>query len=131
MAHFGTLSQQRLSTCDIKLRIICEEVIRMYDFTVLCGTRDEETQNKLFTEGKSKLRYPESKHNKTPSQAIDIAPWKNGVDWNDTPSFTLLAGLMFGIAHSKGIELRWGGDWNRNWDLTDQTFFDLPHFELT
>ncbi len=29
----------------------------------------------------------------------------------------------------KGIKIRWEGDWNGNYDLKDQNFYDLPHFE--
>jgi peptidoglycan L-alanyl-D-glutamate endopeptidase CwlK len=35
-----------------------------------------------------------------------------------------------GIAAKMGIKIRWGGDWDRDEELHDQTFFDLPHFEL-
>jgi peptidoglycan LD-endopeptidase CwlK len=29
-----------------------------------------------------------------------------------------------------GIEIRWGGDWDGDGDLSDHKFNDLPHFEL-
>ncbi len=37
---------------------------------------------------------------------------------------------MLAAAHDLGIELRWGGDWDRDAEFDDQTFNDLPHFEL-
>ena len=74
MPYFGRLSTQRLSTCDERLQDICNEAIKVYDFSVLCGHRDEIEQKKLFREGKSKLEYPHSKHNSIPSLAVDIAP---------------------------------------------------------
>jgi len=37
---------------------------------------------------------------------------------------------VFGIAHRRGIKLRWGGDWDRDLDFSDQRFYDLYHFEL-
>jgi hypothetical protein len=41
-----------------------------------------------------------------------------------------LAQTLMVIAKRKGIELRWGGDWDRDGDRFDQSFNDLPHVEL-
>ena len=128
MPYFGRLSIQRLSTCDERLQAICNEAIKVYDFSVLCGHRDEIEQKKLFREGKSKLEYPHSKHNKIKSLAVDVAPWP--IDWDDRQAFYTLAGVMFTIAHSKGIKLRWGGTWGGLQDKNTSSFFDLPHFEI-
>lgn len=129
MPRFGKRSTSHLLTCAPQLREICLEAIQVYDFSVLEGFRDEETQNRLHQEGKSKLLWPKSKHNTNPSRAIDITPYP--IKWADTERFHFLAGLMFGVAAKKGIKLRWGGDWNRNFIFNDQSFYDLPHFELT
>ena len=128
MPYFGRLSTQRLSTCDERLQDICHEAIKIYDFSVLCGHRDEIEQGKFYRGGKSKLQYPASKHNSTPSLAVDIAPWP--INWDDLGRFKLLAGIIFGIAHCKCIKLRWGGDWNMDWNLKNEKFVDLTHFEL-
>lgn len=133
MPHFIRKSIDRLNSCDPRLQLICHEAIKIYDFTVIEGYRDKERQTLYYNEGKSKTKYPNSKHNKKPSQAVDIAPYNpiiRGIDWNDKESFHLLAGIMFGVAHSHDIALRWGGDWDGDWNLRDQTFYDLPHFEL-
>ena len=128
MPYFGRLSTQRLSTCDERLQDICNEAIKVYDFSVLCGHRDEIEQKKLFREGKSKLEYPRSKHNKIKSLAVDIAPWP--LDWDDRQAFYTLAGVMFTIAHSKGIKLRWGGTWGGLQDKNTSKFYDLGHFQI-
>jgi peptidoglycan L-alanyl-D-glutamate endopeptidase CwlK len=104
------------------------EVINDFDCIVLEGYRNEEAQNRYFEEGKSKLRYPHSKHNKQPSLAVDIAPYP--VDWNDRERFYYFAGYVKATAAQMGIPLRWGGDWDSDTFVHDQTFFDLPHFEL-
>ena len=117
---FSQRSKERLSTCHKDLQDIMEEVIKVRDITILCGHRSEEAQNKAFEEKKSKLRYPNSKHNSFPSRAVDIAPYP--IDWNDKEAFHELAGIVKGIAHSKGIKIKWGGDFN--------SFFDGPHIEL-
>jgi hypothetical protein len=60
--------------------------------------------------------------------AVDVAPYP--VDWNDKERFYYFAGFVKGVASSLGISIRWGGDWNSDNNLKNQTFFDLPHFEL-
>ena len=128
MASFGTSSRKKLDSCHIDLQEVCELVIPNYDFTVLEGFRPNARQDELFRQGKSKLKAGESKHNNDPSYAVDISPYK--IDWENSERFYLLAGMMFQAATQLGVKIRWGGDWDRDWVHTDQTFFDLPHYEL-
>jgi len=128
MPKFGKKSLEVLSTCDKILREICLSAIQVYDFSVLEGHRNKERQGHLFNEGKTKVLYPNSKHNMTPSLAICIAPYP--IDWSDYQRFHFLAGVMFGVAHTHGVYLRWGGDWNGNFIFSDQKWDDLLHFEL-
>lgn len=128
MPSFGTESNKRLETCHVDLQDVCRQAIKYYDFTVLEGFRSNARQDDLFRQGKSKLKGGQSKHNTSPCRAIDIAPYP--IDWNDSKRFFLLAGFMFQAAGQLGVKLRWGADWNMNWVHTDQTFNDLPHFEL-
>lgn len=128
MPQFSTKSREKLMTCDMRIQKIMNEAIKYIDFTILEGHRGEELQNMYFEQGKSRLKFPNSKHNKIPSLAIDIAPYP--IDWNDREKFYYLAGVIRGIAGSMGIKIRHGGDWNSNNNFRDQTFFDLPHFEL-
>ncbi len=129
MPRFSSQSQARLSQCDPRIQEIMNEAILSFDFSVLTGHRGKTEQDAMRSKGRSQLSYPNSRHNSLPSQAIDIAPWP--IDWQDRERFTLLAGFILGIAQAKGISLRWGGDWNRNWEVKDNKFDDLPHFELT
>lgn len=128
MPAFGKASQEKLATCDQRLQKVFNEVIKHFDCTVIEGHRGEAAQNKAFAEGKSKLKYPEGKHNKTPSLAADVLPYP--IDWNDTNRMRYFAGFVVGIAATMGVKLRWGGDWNQNTELKDNSFNDLPHFEL-
>lgn len=128
MPSFGKSSQDKLATCDPRLQKVFNEVIKHFDCIVIEGHRGEEAQNKAFAEGKSKLKYPQGKHNKIPSLAADVLPYP--IDWNDTNRMRYFAGFVVGIAATMGIKLRWGGDWNQNTELKDNSFNDLPHFEL-
>ena len=128
MPAFGTASRQRLDTCHPDLIQVCELVIENYDFSVLEGFRSNARQDDLFRQGKSKLRGGQGKHNRSPSIAVDLAPYP--IDWDNAKRFYLLAGLMFQAASQLNVKLRWGGDWDGDWIHTDQSFHDLPHFEL-
>lgn len=131
MFIFSKASRTRLETCDERLQRLFNEVIRHYDCTIVCGYRSEEAQNEAFRTGMSKLQFPNSKHNRHPSIAVDVAPYINGgIPWKDLTQFYHFGGFVLGVASQMNIPIRWGGDWNSNNNLKDQTFFDLPHFEL-
>ena len=128
MAKFGKSSRARLATCDDELQKVFNEVIKYVDCSVLEGHRGQERQNKLLLESKTKVQYPLGRHNAVPSRAVDVVPYP--VDWNDRERFHLFAGFVLGIARGMGINLRWGGDWNQNFEVDDNKFDDFPHFEL-
>ena len=128
MAYFGKSSKKRLSTCNSKLQEIFNEVIKHVDCSVLEGHREKDRQNKLFKEGKTKVKYPDGRHNRQPSSAVDVTPYP--VDWKDRERQTLFAGFVIGVASQMGINLRWGGDWDQDFQVVDNRFDDFPHFEL-
>lgn len=128
MPSFSEKSLKELSTCDEKLQKIFMEVIKHYDCTVICGTRDEKAQEEAFRTGKSKLKYPHSKHNSFPSKAVDVVPYP--IDWNDRARFYHFAGFVYGVSEVLGIKLRWGGDFNQDLNFKNDNFIDMPHFEL-
>ena len=74
MANFGKTSRRRLRECDAYLVDLFNAVIEHYNCTILVGHRGEKAQNKAVADGKSRLIYPKSKHNKKPSKAVDVAP---------------------------------------------------------
>lgn len=128
MPSFGERSMRHYNTLHPDLQLVLSEAIKYVDFSIICGHRDKQEQNLAFQQGRSKLRFPQSKHNSYPSDAVDIVPYPN-LDWNDRERFTYIAGIIMGIAMAKGIPLRWGGDWDRDGQLKDNSFDDLPHLE--
>lgn len=131
MPTFGANSQKVLSTCSLLLQEVANEAIKIFDFSVVCGTRGKEDQENACASGKSKVHYPNSKHNSNPSLAMDLCPYRDGaLQWKDTKAFIHLAGIIKAVAFEKGIKVRWGGDFNRNNNFSDDSFVDMPHFEL-
>lgn len=77
-------------------------------------------------------------HNLFPSMAVDIAirvPGKSSLTY-DIAHLSYVAGCMITIANRLYEEgkikhkLRWGADWDRDGDLSDNVIVDKPHFEL-
>lgn len=133
MPRFSRKSLKKLSQCDDRLQRVFNEVIKHRDCTILEGNRDKGTQDEYFRTGKSKVKYPNSKHNSLPSQAVDVAPYfpnSPHIRWSDIESFAYFSGFVIGIAASMGIKLRHGADWDQDGDTTDQSFMDWPHFEI-
>ena len=128
MPSFSDKSLSRLSTCDPRLQQVFHKVIRHFDCTILEGHRDRERQNRLVEEGKSKVRWPKGKHNAVPSMAVDVTPYP--VDWDDRERHTLFAGYVLATAKGLGVDLRWGGDWDSDTEVRDNSFDDLVHFEI-
>ena len=146
MPRFSPFSAANLETCHEDLIILFEDVIEAYDCSVLCGERNEIDQTAAYNAGRSKVQWPNGKHNDRPSEAIDASPYPiperwGAIDWQaDTARirhtmkelhrFYHFAGFVLGTAAGRGISIRWGGDWDSDRSFTDQAFDDLVHFEL-
>ena len=140
MPAFSPRSLARLATCDPDLRVLFETVIEERDCTILCGARGEEEQTETYRTGRSKVSWPDSKHNAGPgaprdlADAVDVLPYP--IDWSDRERICLFAGYVLGVAamlRADGLmdrRVRWGGDWDRDGMTLDERFFDGPHFEL-
>jgi len=128
---FGATSKTRLSGCDARLRAVFNRVVEIADCAIIEGHRPKERQDEYFALGKSKLPWPDGKHNRVPSEAVDAAPWINGeISW-DRRHCLFFAGIVIGVAEMMGIKIRWGGDWDSDREpVTDQDFQDLVHFEI-
>jgi len=134
MNKFSERSKTNLAQCHNDLKVLFNEVIRHFDCSVICGFRGEKEQNEAFKDGKSKLKYPQSKHNQIPSLAVDVMPYP--INWEDRERMYFFAGFVMATARQlKAMgwienEIRWGGDWNNDTDVRKETFIDLPHFEI-
>ena len=150
MPEFSTISRERLGTSSPAIQFLFGHVIKVFDFAVLCGHRGKREQDEAYQSKKSKVQWPNSPHNREPSDALDAAPY-----WPEQPHIRwpkplkeivkspgigdikvlarwfFFGGLVLGFAHAYRIPLRWGHDWNEDTDFWDQEFIDAPHFETT
>ena len=147
MPHYSVKSEDQLDTAEHDLQRLFSEVIKHYDNTIIQGWRPLFEQEKLWRAGLSKVK--QGKHNTSPSQAVDSAPYlpNRGIPWPQVPQnwankserdayikdiaqFYSYGGFVLGVAANMGIQIRWGGDWDRDNEVMDQSFNDLVHFEL-
>ena len=129
MYSFSKRSLSNLMNVDEKLVLICNELIKRIDFTVIEGYRTRERQKELFDKGFSKIDgiSKKGKHNYFPSRAVDIIPYKKGHNPFDGSKeseemFYELAEEFKKVAKELNIAITWGGDW--------ESFKDLPHFQI-
>lgn len=138
MPSYSARSREVLDTCHLDLVRLFKRVLERYDHKILRGIRTLEEQLEYRRIGWSKTLN--SRH--LPGGGI----WKGEVIDPDGLSFAVdlepypkpkrneqyyhFGGFVLATAREMGIDIRWGGDWDRDNDLFDQTFFDLVHFEL-
>ena len=120
MYKLSKTSKMHYDTLHPNLKAIIDEVLKIYDISVLCGYRNKEDQDRAFDEDRSKLKFPYSNHNVLPSNAVDIAPYP--LDWSDIEEFCFMAGIIFSIAKKLNIKIRFGKDF--------KSLRDYPHIEL-
>jgi hypothetical protein len=125
----------------------------MIDCSIIEGHRTQKKQDSLFPKF-TKVQWPKSKHNKLPSEAIHVVPYLPGIgaivgtkgqinqiaaqyevsyaQAEDVmrDSFSFLAGAVIMAGRKHGVKIRWGGDWDRDGDLFDNSFDDLAHYEI-
>ena len=120
MPEFGSKSKERLQSCDPQIQKVLEEAIKHYDFSVLEGHRTEEKQQEYFKSGASKVQFPNSKHNVSPSLAVDVVPYP--IDWDNIHRFKELSEVIKKACKTVEVDnLHWGFDlWQ----------WDMPHWEI-
>ena len=109
--------------CEQKLSAAHEKLIEWFhdlksrhpDVHISWSFRDETSQEQAFQDGKTKLHFPLSAHNKQPAMALDIFQIDDSGKAKWDPVFCAK------VAQESPL-LRWGGDW--------KSLGDRDHFEL-
>jgi peptidoglycan L-alanyl-D-glutamate endopeptidase CwlK len=152
MAKYSKASSSKLRIAHPDLKILFSHVIERFDNTILYGHRTSAEQFELFKKGRKLVKgiwkifnkklvvtYKEgtnkkSKHNYFESHAVDATPYP--INWDDKERMYYFAGYVMAKAEElyyDGLithKIRWGGDWDGDTEVDDQTFMDLCHFEI-
>jgi peptidoglycan LD-endopeptidase CwlK len=121
----GKISLSHLDTCHPDLQSLIRDAAAgvdrgdlayagVNDMMVSCGWRGEADQDEAVRTGVSKTPWPTSKHNRQPSDAVDVAPYPQG--WSDAVALAVLHAYIVGLAAARGMKLH-GISW------------DAPHIE--
>lgn len=79
--------------------------------------RGEQEQNDAFARGASRIKWPDSRHNKTPAEAMDLFQLRDdGVASWEISFFKACADIL------RPMGIKCGFDWKK--------FRDAPHFEI-
>lgn len=113
--------------CFEKLKDVHPELVSFVAYTrsrnksvhVSCGFRDQKAQDEAFATGKSMLNWPDSKHNKTPAQAVDLFT----IDEDGVARFVRYQMEMVWTAAKSYFRIAWAGNW-------EGKFKESVHFEL-
>tara|TARA_R100001530_G_scaffold101138_1_gene70306 strand:- start:736 stop:1113 length:378 start_codon:yes stop_codon:yes gene_type:complete len=124
MPRFGKRSKQRLKGVKPELVNVLNELVKIMDVTIIEGLRSQERQNELVAKGASKTKY--SKH--IEGKAVDLAPYP--INWKDRERFHYMGGMVRGIGKQMKVDIRWGGDWDSDGEVADNSFDDLVHVEI-
>lgn len=155
MPVYSQRSLDNLQSCDADLQTIFNEVIKYFDHSIIEGYRTLEKQFEHYKVGREYINKKwvktggiltnidgitkKGKHNFNPSKAIHAVPYyrdKPHIRWKNTERMYLFAGYVMGIANvlrNRNIIdnfIRFGGDWDMDTEVKDQTFNDLIHFEI-
>lgn len=117
--------------------------LQFIDLQIMETRRGKDRQNALKAEGKSKLSYPDGRHNRTLdpslkeraldySDAVDLVVYPFGYTERGPKQIVFAAGIIVATAKSLGYTVRWGGDWNMDGEMNNRRgdFYDAWHFEL-
>lgn len=142
--YWGNGSLAVLSTVIPEWREIANECLRRtkIDITATCGRRGKEEQNKLYNAipQRTKAQWPDSPHNVEDPEDLAIAldfhwiiPWPSHVVKEKfvktLAQWYMWTQFVTDVAYDLGYEVQSGSDWDRDGDIQDQSFDDLPHFK--
>lgn len=151
--QFGKNSTEKISGCHSDIQKILRLAISRsaIDFGVSEGHRPVEVQKEMYAKGRTKpgriITYidgvtKKGSHNHKPSRSVDIYAYHPDREVRrkiayDLGSLCYIAGVISSCAEELYLAgevqhvIRWGGNWdNDGVILQDQSFDDLPHFEL-
>ncbi len=136
--QWGNQSKAEKSTIHPDLNRVLDHALDtgIIDMTIVQGRRGHEEQNRYYNEGKSKVQWPNSKHNVLVptdlAKAVDVVPFISGKGkvW-DKSNCLVMVGVLMSSAFQLGIKIRSGSNWDQDQEyVTDQDFQDLAHIEL-
>ena len=116
------------------LQFLFIEVAKIFPIKILKVFRDQVEQDAAYASGHSNVKWPNSKHNKYPSEAVDWCPEPyipgGPIDWQNVGRFYFYAGFILGMGLRSGFKIRSGADWDTDGNIDEHKLKDLGHTEV-
>ena len=134
MNLWGVRSARVRSEISPDLVRLFDRVLQIRNCSLICGRRGKDEQDEEVAKGTSEVNWPNSYHNCEEDEladAVDAIPYPTTqADWEDREFWVEWTSFVKGVAAGLGIEIISGYDWDNDYDLDDQKFYDGPHFQL-
>lgn len=133
MPKFSERSLASLKQSHPLLQKLHKEAIKEFDYVITDSRRGRAAQEAAVASGYSQVHYGDSAHNYTPAIANDCYPYpipKNMDTKAYRAKLKAMQAVFKKVADRLGIPIRQGIDFNRDGNLTNDNFVDLPHIEL-
>ena len=100
-----------------------------FDLSITDSHRTLE-EHEALPDGATQVSWEDSKHSTFPSMAGHLDPYP--INYDDWLRYYVLAGVVMAAARDLSMldRVRWGGDWDRDLNLAEESFRDLAHWEL-
>ena len=129
MARFDARSERNLAKLHPQLQKVMVDACKTYNFIISDSSRNEIDQNKAYRMGFSRVKFGQSAHNWSPSLAADCYP--SPFNANESRSKMIeLYQVIKQSAKNVGVSIRQGADFDRDGNLKNDQWVDLPHVEL-
>lgn len=126
--RFGKASEACLRTVHPDMEKVCRRALELspVDFGITEGIRSLDTQIAYVKRGASKTYNSRHLH----GLAVDVAAYLDGkLTWK-SDYYVEIHRAFDAAARELGIQIRWGGDWDRDEVWLEKGEFDLVHHEL-
>lgn len=131
MPKFGKTSRERRELLCKDLKRLVDEVIKEYDFSIICTHRSKDEQERAWSYGYTNAKFMQSAHNTCPSFAVDVYPYpvpyrqNKGIKELDdnSPMWDEMIKVFKTKAKELGIKITCGIDF--------KSIVDKPHIEIT
>ena len=129
--QWGERSKLNRAELDPTLAVLFDRALELspFDLAITEAHRTKEEHDALPS-GSTQVSWEDSKHSEYPSAAGHLDPYP--IDYDDWLRYYVLAGVVMAAAKELKVDhkIRWGGDWDSDMKLAEETFRDLAHWEL-
>jgi peptidoglycan L-alanyl-D-glutamate endopeptidase CwlK len=128
---WGDRSKRHREELDATLAVLFDRALAASPFDLsITQSHRTKSEHEALPKGATQVEWENSKHSAFPSMAGHLDPYP--IDYDDWLRYYVLAGVVMSVAKDLKVDdkIRWGGDWDGDLKLSEETFRDLAHWEI-